>query len=113
MTISFLINLVVLGVVVPAIVRDTPQMVTVYGPRTPARGIVVAFYGSVMAFSTAGLILLALGSPLAHDIGLMLLPVQVLYKGLTVITVGPANPVIRANVAIAAWHLVTCMALYD
>ena len=112
LTISFLINLGVLGIIVPAILRNTPNMVAAYGPATPARGIVVAFYITVMVLSFVGLTVIALGLPLAREIGLMILPAQVLYKGLTAVTVGTANPVVRANLAIAAFHMVTWATLY-
>ena len=112
LTISFLINLGVLVSIVPASLRDTDTMLAAYGPASPARGIVVAVFITVMALCFVGLVTIALGLPLAREIGLMILPAQVLYKGLTAVTVGTSNPVVRANLAIAAFHIVTWATLF-
>ena len=111
LTISMLINLGVLGVIIPAIRRDDAAMVQAYGPATPARGIVVAFYGAIFAISLLVLAAITFGLSWASKAALTILPAQVAHKFLTAFTVGLRNPVVQANLAIALFHAITLTAM--
>ncbi|MEJ8562759.1 hypothetical protein QTO30_17095 [Yoonia sp. GPGPB17] len=111
LTISMLINLAVLGLVVPAIWRNTPAMVLAYGPPTPARDIVLAFYVAIFTVSVVVLGAVASGQDWAGAAALTVLPVQIAYKALSAFTVGPRNPVVQANLVIAAFHAITLASL--
>ena len=73
-----------------------------YGAASPARGIVLAMYTAILLASIAFLF-----KPVPAAVA-ALLAIQIIYKVLTPVTVGSlANPVVTANLAIAALHAVT------
>jgi hypothetical protein len=99
---SLLLNLVVLVPVVGLLLGRPSWAEQTYGPPTPARGILVSIYGSILVAS-AGLLW-------AGDAGMVstLLALQVLYKVSAPFTVGSAtHPVVASNLAIAAFHTAT------
>ena len=105
---SHLINVVVAGLL-PALMLSrapTPAMDAVYGADAPARRILACVYGAIAAMSAYAFIAWAWldqsSAPLV--IGLVLFPLQIVYKLATLAAVGPAHPVAQANAAIAGVH---------
>jgi hypothetical protein len=100
--ISLIINVVVLIPVCIGLVSDASWVEYGYGPASPARGILLSIYGSILLVSLGLLI-----NPLPMLVAPLLL-VQVLYKLSTPFTVGDlTNPVVISNILVALVHLVT------
>ena len=100
---SLVLNVVVLIPVVGSLVGDRGWVSEAYGPRTPARAILLSIYGAILVASA--LLLLAPGVVDAVGAARGLLFVQVVYKLTTPLTVGTLkNPVVISNLSIAAWH---------
>jgi hypothetical protein len=105
-TVSLSLNLAVLAPVMWGLVRDAPWAQQSYGPKSAARGILLAIYVAIFAAS-AGLLVRPSSGAIAA-----LLAVQVFYKLLSPITVGTLrNPVVLSNLAIALVHAITLAAL--
>ena len=99
---SLLTNVAVLIPVCAGLLLDASWVTDVYGATTPARGILLSVYGSILVVSIG---LLFKREPLL--VGPLLL-VQVLYKLTTPFTVGSfINPVVVSNIVIAVMHLTT------
>ncbi|MFO0675805.1 MAG: hypothetical protein U0169_04685 [Polyangiaceae bacterium] len=102
LVLSLATNVAVLVPVVVSLVRDAGWVRDAYGPKSPARGILLAIYVAILVVSV-----LLLFRPDVHA-ALGLLTVQIVYKLLTPFTVGSIrNPVVLSNLAIAALHAVT------
>lgn len=100
--ISLIINVVVLIPVCIGLISDASWVEHGYGPASPARGILLSIYGSILLVSLGLLI-----NPLPMLVAPLLL-VQVLYKLTTPFTVGNfTNPVVISNILVALVHLVT------
>ncbi len=105
-TLSLALNVALLVPVVGSLLIDAAWVSSAYGPRTGARGIVLAVYVAILVASVS---LLLHPEPAAIT---ALLGVQVSYKLLTPITVGTLrNPVVLSNLGIAAVHLLSLRAL--
>jgi len=103
---SLALNLLVLAPVCTGLLRASPWTLAAFGPRTPARGILLSVY---LAIAAASVLLLVRPSPAAIA---ALLLVQIVYKVTTPLTVGTlANPVVVSNLLIAAVHAVTLVLL--
>ncbi|MEO0689756.1 MAG: hypothetical protein AAFY51_05580 [Pseudomonadota bacterium] len=103
---SLLLNVVVLVPVTGGVVMGASWVEPAYGPPTAARGILLAVYLAILIASVA-----LLARPEAPMV-FALLSVQIIYKIISPMTVGTLrNPVVASNLAIAAFHAVTCMAL--
>lgn len=103
---SLTLNIIVLVPVCAGLLRDAGWVREAYGERTPARGILLSIYGSILVMSAA---LLARG---ASEQVAPLLWTQVLYKLTTPLTVRSLrNPVVLSNLGIAAVHLATLASL--
>lgn len=99
MTVSLLLNVVVLVPVCTGLLLDRAAMRAVFGERTQARGILLSIYLAILTVSIA---LLVLGDARATA---ALFAVQIVYKVTTPLTVGTLkNPVVLSNLAIAAVH---------
>lgn len=99
---SLLTNVAVLIPICAGLLFDAFWVVEAYGPFSPARGILLSVYGSILVVSLG---LLFKREPMLVT---PLLLVQVLYKLTTPFTVGScANPVVITNIAIAVMHLST------
>ncbi|MEL6189407.1 MAG: hypothetical protein AAFU79_32695 [Myxococcota bacterium] len=99
---SLVLNLLVLIPVTAGLLRDAPWVRAAYGTRSPARSILLAVYLAILLVS-AGLLVVD-----APEAVLGLLSVQVVYKLLTLLTVGSArHPVVASNVGIALFHAAT------
>jgi hypothetical protein len=100
--ISLIINVVVLIPVCIGLISDASWVEYGYGPASPARGVLLSIYGSILLVSLGLLI-----NPLPILVAPLLL-VQVLYKLTTPFTVGNfTNPVVISNILVALVHLVT------
>ncbi|MEL6640331.1 MAG: hypothetical protein AAFP98_03290 [Pseudomonadota bacterium] len=110
MTISFFVNLVVLGLVVPAIMVGSTRMTAAFGPDTDARKILICIYSAIWLTSLLGLGLVALNRlEDAVVLAVGLLSLQIIYKVLTGAVVGLGNPVVMTNLPIAALHSATLL----
>lgn len=100
--ISLIINVMALIPVCIGLIGDVPRISSVYGSYSPARGILLSVYGSILLVSLA-----LLFKPLPTLVAPLLL-VQVLYKLTTPFTVGSfTNPVVISNLLVATLHLIT------
>jgi hypothetical protein len=103
---SLLLNIAVLLPVTSGMVTNASWAVDAYGSQSPARGIVLAFYLAILAASV-----IFLFWPIPEAVAAML-ALQIAYKVLTPFTVGTlANPVVNANLGIAAFHAITLAAI--
>ena len=83
-----------------------------FGPDTPARRILACIYVTIGGASLVFLALILVGQREAAIAGAVtLLSVQIAYKLGTLLAVGPWNPVVLSNLAIAAVHGVTLATL--
>jgi hypothetical protein len=100
--ISLIANVLILIPVCIFLIWDTPQISSVYGSHSPARAILLSFYGAILLVSIA-----LLFKPLPMLVAPLLL-VQILYKITTPFTVGSfTNPVVISNLLVTALHLIT------
>lgn len=100
--ISLIVNVMALIPVCIGLIGDVPRISSVYGSYSPARGILLSVYGSILLVSLA-----LLFKPLPTLVAPLLL-VQVLYKLTTPFTVGSfTNPVVISNLLVATLHLIT------
>ncbi len=101
-TISLLLNIVVLVPVCAGMVMNAQWARQSDGEKSPARGILLSIYFSITLTS---LLLLAVSRP---EAAAALLFVQIIYKVTTPFTVGTfKNPVVISNLLIAGFHIVT------
>jgi len=78
-----------------------PRLDVVFGPDTPSRRILACLYLAIAAGSAVALLVV----PLRMGIVVVLLPLQILYKTLTVFFVADwKNPVPWWNLVISALH---------
>jgi len=81
--------------------RVLPKLDAVFGPDTPARRILACLYLAIAAVSAVALAVV----PLRMSIVVVLLPLQILYKMLTLFFVADRrNPVPWWNLVISALH---------
>ena len=108
MTISFCVNVLVLGLVVPQIWGNAAGMSAAFGTDTVARQILTCVYAAIWIASVVGLGMIAFGRvETAVTLAIGLFAVQIMYKLMTVWAVGLANPVVMANLPIAIFHSAT------
>lgn len=101
-SVSLLVNVAVLVPVCAGLLSDAGWAARAYGPRTPARGILLSVYGAILVVSA---VLWVRGDARAAS---ALLATQVVYKLTTPLSVGTLkNPVVLSNLAIAALHAAT------
>lgn len=113
---SLFVNIVVLIGVCAALgfYGTAPQVVTAWGPASPARGILLSIYCAILIVSTV-LLTLDVRFPGAAAVEYMvvaLLATQVLYKVSTPATAGVTNPVAVCNVVVGAFHALTLYLLW-
>ena len=100
--VSLGVNIAVLTPVCAVLMLDLTPFVDVWGPATPARGILLSMYLSILILS-AGLWMRRNPMLVAP-----LLAMQVCYKVTTPITVGTIiNPVVICNLVVAFVHAIT------
>ena len=87
-----------------------PKLDVVFGPDSPSRRILACLYLAIAAASVVALLVV----PLRIGIVAVLLPLQILYKTLTVFFVADwKNPVPWWNVAISALHAASLWAAFS
>jgi hypothetical protein len=101
------LNIFVLVPVCLGLLNKADWTVAAYGGDTAARGILLSVYLAILVLSI-GLLL----KPIPAMVAALLL-VQILYKFSTPFTVGSfGNPVVAANLAIAAFHSITVWVIW-
>ena len=96
------INILVLMPVILSLLTKADWTLSAYGPESTARGILLSIYLAILLCS-AGLLF----KPMPAMVAALLL-VQIIYKLSSPFTVGSfSNPVVTANLAIAAFHSIT------
>lgn len=99
---SLILNIIVLIPVCYFMLINNKRMIKTIGEFTPARGILLSMYGTILFFSV--FLLIFLDVKLAFTLFFM----QVVYKLLSPFTVKSfKNPVVISNIFIAVFHLVT------
>lgn len=105
-TLSLVLNVLVLLPVCGSLIGQAARADPAFGPATPARGILLSIYLTILLTSVTLLI-----HPVASLIA-GLLAAQIIYKITTPVTVGTLrNPVVVSNLAIAGFHGVTLWSL--
>lgn len=100
--VSLGLNIAVLVPVCAVLILDVTPFVDAWGPATPARGIMLSMYVSILILSVG---LWKQRNPMLVA---PLLAMQICYKVTTPITVGSiTNPVVISNLVIAIVHGVT------
>jgi hypothetical protein len=106
-TLSLLLNIVVLAPVCYGLIADAAWARESYGGSTAARGILLSVYIAIGLVS-AGLLFRSDAKFVAA-----LIFVQIIYKITTPFTVGTlGNPVVISNLLIAAFHSLTLFFIY-
>eukprot|EP00873_Tetraselmis_striata_P018502 jgi/Tetstr1/438766/TSEL_027275.t1 len=114
-SLSLLLNVVVLVLVCYGMLSKNRRMDVVFGEYSPARGILTAIYLSILVVSAILLILVQVPESMIEGLWMSagLFVVQIVYKLVTVVTVKGApegmkfHPVVLSNVGIAIFHLIT------
>lgn len=102
---SLVLNIAVLVPVTIALATGRRAAREVFGEPSPARGILLSVYFSILVVSAALLVLQDARS------SAVLLLMQVVYKLATPFTVGSlTNPVVLSNLAISVVHIVSLVA---
>ncbi|WP_439142845.1 hypothetical protein [Planktotalea sp.] len=109
---SLVVNILVLVPLCFALLTGSATMDAAYGPVSAARSILTAVYLAILVMSIVCLAIFGLKDvQTAVAWALPLLFVQILYKSLTGPMVGLSHPVVQANLAIVALHVVTVFRL--
>ncbi len=106
-TVSLIINILVLVPVSFILLTNSLGVEDVFGIFTPARGVLLSMYLSILILSFALLV--------KRDMKFVsvVLTMQVVYKLTTPFTVGDiSNPVVISNLLISAFHIVTLWAVF-
>ena len=99
---SLILNIIVLIPVCLALISDFERMQKIAGSFTPARGILLAMYITILLSS---ILLLFFQQPI---LAFALFFMQIVYKYLSPITVKTVkNPIVVSNLLIATFHLIT------
>jgi hypothetical protein len=105
---SLLINIIVLIPVCLALILDVKKIQKSAGIFTPARGILLAIYLTILMAS----IILLFYKDIKFTFALLLM--QIVYKLLSPITVKTLkNPIVITNLLIAGFHLATIFSMLD
>lgn len=122
LTISLVLNILVLVPLCTFILRDVQRIEVVYGARTPARDILLCVYLSILLSSVALLVMVNLESTWgkARWAAVALLGVQIIYKLLTTLLVREGkpprlafNPVVASNFGISLMHVATVAVVFS
>lgn len=104
---SLLLNIAVLIPVCAGLITDASWSQVSYGAATPARGILLSVYLSILIVT---FLLLAFRDPRSVAV---LLTVQIIYKITTPLTLGAfENPVVISNLGIAVFHAITLLVIW-
>jgi hypothetical protein len=111
LSISTILNIVVLVPVISVILLDLVQVERVWGENQPSRQILVSIYIAIL-ISTIALFFLKGQTKLI--IAVTIFSMQIIYKTLTAVLVVNAlsNPVVLSNLAINIVHLSTLFVIF-
>ena len=107
---SHIVNVLVAGMMgTLLIINSDSQIIEVFGPQTPARQILSCVYLSIAIMSSVALI----SKRKTISIAIVLFPVQIVYKILTLIAVSDIlNPVPWSNLAVSILHAYSLYLIY-
>lgn len=97
---ALILNIAILVPVIWSLVNGAAGMDAAFGPVTDARRILTCVYGAIGLCSAALIALHSLAHPWAIPMTIALFAVQITYKSATVWVVGPAHPVVIANMVV-------------
>ena len=105
---SLILNIIVLVPVCFALIINAEKVQRTAGTFTPARGVLLAMYLTILF---ASLILLFVNEP---KLVFSLLIMQIMYKFISPFTVKTLNnPIVISNLLIAAFHLFTVYVMFN
>lgn len=105
---SLILNIIVLVPVCFALIINAEKVQRTAGTFTPARGVLLAMYLTILV---ASLILLFVNEP---KLVFSLLVMQIMYKFISPFTVKTLNnPIVISNLLIAAFHLFTVYVMFN
>lgn len=108
LSVSLLLNALIVFPVSLGMLSGQPGMDAAFGAQSDARSILASVYLAIGLVSVAGLAGLALGyGSVVIPMAAGLLILQVVYKAITVATVGVASPVVMTNIVVILVHLIT------
>lgn len=108
LTASLLLNALIVFPVSIGMLSGQPGMDAAFGTQSDARSILASVYLAIGLVSVAALGGLALGyGDVVIPMAAGLLVMQVVYKTITIATVGTASPVVMTNVLVIVVHLIT------
>ena len=107
---SHIVNVLVAGMMgTLLIINSDSQIIEVFGPQTPARQILSCVYLSIAIMSSVALI----SKRKTISIAIVLFPVQIVYKILTLIAVSDIlNPVPWSNLGVSILHAYSLYLIY-
>lgn len=107
---SHIVNVLVAGMMGSLLFfNSNSQIIEVFGPQTPARQILSCVYLSIAIMSSVALI----SKRKTISIAIVLFPVQIVYKILTLIAVSDIlNPVPWSNLAVSILHAYSLYLIY-
>lgn len=107
---SHIVNVLVAGMMGSLLFfNSNSQIIEVFGPQTPARQILSCVYLSIAIMSSVALI----SKRKTISIAIVLFPVQIVYKILTLIAVSDIlNPVPWSNLAVSILHAFSLYLIY-
>ena len=107
---SHIVNVLVAGMMGSLLFfNSNSQIIEVFGPQTPARQILSCVYLSIAIMSSVALI----SKRKTISIAIVLFPVQIVYKILTLIAVSDIlNPVPWSNLAVIILHAYSLYFIY-
>jgi hypothetical protein len=107
---SHIVNVLVAGMMGTLLFFNSDsQIIEVFGPQTPARQILSCVYLSIAIMSSVALI----SKRKTISIAIVLFPVQIVYKILTLIAVSDIlNPVPWSNLAVSILHAYSLYLIY-
>ena len=107
--ISFMVNVVVFGLLPIALLGRSVLIENTFGPNTPARRILATLYGTIALSSLAALISVPIlkTTDIMIHIALVLLPFQIVHLIMTRAVFSGSTPLVIANFVIAALHILT------
>ena len=107
-----LVNALIVFPVSVGLLSGQPAMDSAFGAPSDARQLLASVYLGIGLVSLAALANLAIGySQPVVPMAAGLLVMQVVYKLLTVLTVGVTSPVVLTNMGVIGVHLITLIAL--
>ena len=112
LTLSLGLNALIVFPVSLGMLSGTPGMVAAFGPDSDARQILASVYLAIGLVSLAAMIgLMSEYRDIIIPMAAGLLMMQVVYKLITVATVGLGSPVVLTNIAVIVVHTATLISL--